>query len=645
MARLEYHCNDTIRIILLILVVVGLPKFALGQELSDLEGLDAKSRIDSLNEWAWNNMGWETEKALQFAELALIESQEIEYLLGEGNANNRLGAIHRIKGEHSKSLEQFQKALEIRKSLDDRPGTAGVYGNIGNLYLNQENYGLAKSAFRKALKIYQELEMPYSMFNQYNGLGIANEDEGHLDSAIIYYRLALGCTADDITGHYQKGMGYLNLGIPFLKTGEKVVQTNPAQASMYLDSAELYFRTSQRFLTEVGDSISLVEALNNQGLVALARKNYRFALDSCLNPALNIHNHSQMATKSLDLFYNLYLAHQHLEQTDSALHYLEEYYQINEELEQKNQDFNELQLNFLAKEQEQERQILRAESRQKTTLLIATAIIAALILAIAAIIWRSGRRRLRAQRELNQEREALNAQRILELVQEQELRSLDALLEGQEKERQRVAQDLHDRLGGLMATVKLHFNALERNIRPEQQATFRQADQLIDDTCSEIRKISHDLAEGQLAAFGLITALRDLADGISGAGSLQVKVYEQNMKDRLPLALERDIYKIVQESLTNVIKHAEATEVTVQLVRHQDHLNLMVEDNGIGISPRQPEQTKEGKRPISPTAGLGLKSMQGRIKAMKGVFHIDSRQGAGTTILIDIPLPGGDPDS
>ena len=148
--------------------------------------------------------------------------------------------------------------------------------------------------------------------------------------------------------------------------------------------------------------------------------------------------------------------------------------------------------------------------------------------------------------------------------------------------------------------------------------------------CDAIRKISHDLAEGQIAAFGLINAVRDPADSISGAGTLQVRVYDQHMEDRLPISLERDLYKIVQELLTNVIKHARATEVTVQLIRHPDHLNLMVEDNGIGLSGT--------RSAFQDNSGLGLRSIKGRVQSFDGEFHLDSRAGSGTTILIDIPL-------
>lgn len=272
---------------------------------------------------------------------------------------------------------------------------------------------------------------------------------------------------------------------------------------------------------------------------------------------------------------------------------------------------------------------LRSKDSWKTTLLFSTIFIAGLILTLAGIILYIGHRR--TQQELSKEREALNTQRIVGIFQEQELRNLDNLLDGQEIERQRIATDLHDRLGGLMATVKLHFNALERHIRPEQQAPFQQAARLIDQSCSEIRKISHDLAEGQIAAFGLISAVRDLANSISREGDLRVRVFHQHLKERLPLALKRDLYKIIQELLTNVIKHAKATEVTVQLFRHPQHLNLIVEDNGRGMIGIQYN-------------GLGLQSIQGRVQTHQGEFHIDTQPETGTTILIDIPLNHQDHD-
>jgi two-component system, NarL family, sensor histidine kinase DegS len=179
-----------------------------------------------------------------------------------------------------------------------------------------------------------------------------------------------------------------------------------------------------------------------------------------------------------------------------------------------------------------------------------------------------------------------------------------------------------------LATVKLYFNQLETQEGADALA-FQKADHLLDDAVQALRRYSHDLAGLPVTQFGLLNAVRDLADSISGAGTLQVRVYAHQLDERLPLPIERSTYKIIQELLTNVIKHAQASEASVQLSRHPDHLNLIVEDNGRGMDPGV---VHEG-------AGLGLRSVRARVETLGGEFRIDARIGRGTTLLIDIPLP------
>lgn len=600
----------------------------LSRDLGELESMVAEMRIDSLNEWAWADRFSSPYSALSYANLAKSESQEIGYQRGLGDAYNRLGAIHRSAGNFAAALENYLASLEVRKELANYSGAASVLKNLGNLYNDEGKFELAKSAFREGLEICQDQDLDRKVFGFYNGLGIACELNGELDSAIIYYRAGLeSINPEDDGAAYQRASAWNNLGQPFynqalLWRGEG---THPDQVNDYLDSALHYYIKSAGISEALGDTVVLIDVLNNQGLVFMEKGQERLALDSCLIPAVRLQEKTGSAIQSLSIYFNLSEVYSRIGRVDSAYYFLQIYHQIREDIDRKAENFNSILRGYESREREQERLLFRSETSRKNTFLIAISVIATLILILGLLIWWTSRRRLRIERELNDRREALDAQRILELVQEQELRSLDALLEGQEIERQRIATDLHDRLGGLMATVKLHFNALERDIRPEQKPPFIQADRLIDEACSEIRKISHDLAEGQIAAFGLINAVRDLADSISGAGTLQVKVYDQHLEQRLPLSLERDLYKIIQELLTNVIKHAKATEVTVQLIRHPDVLNLMVEDNGIGMSS------------ISPS-GLGLRSIRGRVKAFNGDFHIDTNPQQGTTILIDLPL-------
>jgi signal transduction histidine kinase len=131
-----------------------------------------------------------------------------------------------------------------------------------------------------------------------------------------------------------------------------------------------------------------------------------------------------------------------------------------------------------------------------------------------------------------------------------------------------------------------------------------------------------------LLKLGLIAALQNLFDKISATG-IRISFTVHEVKERLEEALEISIYRIVLELINNVVKHAGASEVTVQLIKYPFYINITVEDNGKGFIYRQ-ATTK--------TQGIGLGSISSRIAYLKGTMYIDSGEGRGTTVIIDIPL-------
>jgi len=134
------------------------------------------------------------------------------------------------------------------------------------------------------------------------------------------------------------------------------------------------------------------------------------------------------------------------------------------------------------------------------------------------------------------------------------------------------------------------------------------------------------MAGGLLQESGLIPALQNLCSTISDAQQVKVEFLAYGMENRLDTDMEVTIYRIIQELLGNILKHAQATEATIQINKYTDNLNITVEDNGIGFKP-------------SYEKGLGLKSIEDRVKKLKGQWQIDSGQQAGTTVVIDVPVP------
>lgn len=216
-------------------------------------------------------------------------------------------------------------------------------------------------------------------------------------------------------------------------------------------------------------------------------------------------------------------------------------------------------------------------------------------------------------------------QKNVNLLKEQELISIDAIIEGQEIERRKVADELHDDLGSLLATIKFHFENIKNQKTDTALATVQT---LLDEAYTKIRGIAHTKNAGVIANQGLLPALEKMATAVSATNKMTVEIFEFGLKEKLQNSLELTIFRIIQELISNAIKHADATTVTIQLTDHNDTLNIIVEDNGKGF-----KFSKEYKN-----KGIGLTNIEKRIENLEGNFTIDSILGKGTTILIDLPL-------
>lgn len=237
--------------------------------------------------------------------------------------------------------------------------------------------------------------------------------------------------------------------------------------------------------------------------------------------------------------------------------------------------------------------------------------------------------RMRQRSIISQKNEQLKQHQIDELLQKQELASINAMMEGQEQERQRIAQDLHDRIGSQLAAVKLNMEALEDKVdkgHNENKGQFTKTYGMLDNLVDEVRKISHNMVSGVLMKFGLEVALHDLAASISNSGKIRVDVRVHNLHDRIAGKVELAVYRIIQELLANVLKHAQAQHITISLNRQDGNLNVMVEDDGRGFDQGRVKR------------GMGLQNIQQRAEALNGAVNIDAKAGRGTTVIVDIPL-------
>jgi signal transduction histidine kinase len=233
--------------------------------------------------------------------------------------------------------------------------------------------------------------------------------------------------------------------------------------------------------------------------------------------------------------------------------------------------------------------------------------------------------------KLNEEirKEMMEKERLSTLIEAQKDAHLKALMQTQNNERKRIARDLHDSMGSLLSSVRLRFNGLQTEFCqkvPEKAGRFTDSLKLLDEAIDELRQISHNMVPVSLSRFGLLSALQSFVAQVNASGQLDVHLQVLGLETRLPEEMEIRVYRICQELVQNVFKHARATSLRIQIILHNDSLNLMVEDNGVGM-------LKENMAP-----GFGFTSIQSSVDLSRGTFGIESQPGKGCLVLIDLPV-------
>ncbi|MGZ3871801.1 MAG: tetratricopeptide repeat-containing sensor histidine kinase [Mucilaginibacter sp.] len=228
----------------------------------------------------------------------------------------------------------------------------------------------------------------------------------------------------------------------------------------------------------------------------------------------------------------------------------------------------------------------------------------------------------------NRQQKKLQQQQALATEAANEFHALEAMMKGEEVERQRIAKDLHDGIGGLLSAIKMSFSTL-KNHHPElrNSESFKNVILMLDNASADVRKTAHNLMPDMLARFGLDEVVHLFCDQISQRNQMTVDYQTIGMIERYDDGFELVVYRIVLELLNNIIKHANARYVLVQLARHNDLLTISVEDDGVGFDV----DTQAG-------VGIGLTSLKERVRYLKGILDIQSGRDKGTAVYMEFDV-------
>jgi two-component system, NarL family, sensor kinase len=537
-----------------------------------------------------------------------------------GIAANSIAIIQYRNGEYENALQYYLLAAEhFEKREDLRIQLISCYTNIGSVFFEQGQHDKAleynRRAYDIAVAIKNDIEIAYAACE----LAAALQKHGKASEAKQYVQQAV-TIANKEEDFFLKTIAWQNLGTVHLQ--EK--NYNDAMAA---------FNQALAFARQYGDSTKIVLLMGYTGMTQIRLNNYPAAEQNLLT-ALSYYTNTQDLTglsKIYDALYNLETAKGNYKK---GVEFLKLYHQYKDTVFtlDRSKSLNTLETKYQSEKKEREIAQLNVQRvqqelaiTQRNRWLIIAGLSLGLVLIFVVLYYKNSRQKMVIARQ----RQVLQEEKISSLQQQQQVIALQSMVNGQETERRRIARDLHDSLGGLFSTVKMHFSSLQHEVADLRGNTlYKKSYELVDDAAEELRKIAHNMMPEVLLKIGLIPALQDFCNNISAGKMLQISLQSYGMEKRLDPSTEVIIFRIIQELVNNIMKHAQASEAIIQFNRDGNNLSITVEDNGRGFDINEAEDKRS----------MGIQTVKSRVVCLNGRMSIDSQNNVGTTVMIDLVL-------
>ena len=215
------------------------------------------------------------------------------------------------------------------------------------------------------------------------------------------------------------------------------------------------------------------------------------------------------------------------------------------------------------------------------------------------------------------------------IMKQQDL-ATKSIIEAEEKERKRIAADLHDGVGQMMSAAKMNLSVFETELpfaNEAQKKSFENVMDLIDESCKEIRNVSHQMMPNALLKLGLASAVKEFIDKID-TRVIKVSLHTEGLNEPIDNNTETVLYRVIQECVNNVLKHSGADHLDISLLKDTNSISVTIEDNGKGFDCSDKLKFE----------GIGLKNIISRITYLKGTIDFDSSPGKGTLVAMHVPL-------
>ncbi|NJN41869.1 MAG: sensor histidine kinase [Flammeovirgaceae bacterium] len=554
----------------------------------------------------------EYEKAIELAKMALEKFDLIENHLWAAGVSREVAEIFISMLMYDSAMTYCMKALEYHEKLEVNPGTLEALSTLASIHELSGNVNQSIEWSQKMLSLAIAHNFPYYQSEAYLNLGNTYDQKGNYDSALYFKLLALKRTTNVKKNSYASLMG--NIGKSYMNKGnyDSALYYTQLYYNLSRDKTDPLYRRDQK------KALSAIELGQLYFSMADQRK-AKLYLDEGIRLSKEIGAKEKVSEAYHTLYRIAELNHQDAEALRNFLSYNELYQEAIKIENQKT--IQQLTFRYNTKQKNQEISLLKLENELKESKLMdaqtryyAAMLSFIVILIVGFLIF--NRLNLKQKARLAEERS-----------QNQKVR-FKSMIEAEERERKRIAAELHDGLGQLLSTARLNIAALQGNANDAKDKQVNNSIKLLDDAVSEVRVISHNMMPNALVSMGLESAIREQVHMINDAGALKVHLNLPEEKLGISEALSISLYRVIQEILNNAIKYARAKNIWISILTQPLKLEIAIKDDGKGFDVRH---THDG-------SGIGWGNINSRIEMINGKIDIESGHAKGTSVIIAIPV-------
>lgn len=522
---------------------------------------------------------------------------------------NNLAAVYNHFGNKKEAINCILKSLDLSERTKDSISFPIRHLTASATYYNLEQFDKAIIHARKAVEYGKHFANSFAIVMGLNNLAASYSQLNILDSAINIGKRQLDfarkeADMDNINN------ALINLCYDNFKKG------NVRDVAFYSNELKKVSIAQQ-------DKKNIPELNIAYALNLMTQQNYS-------NAKIQLDSAIQIAGKdsNADALLNAY-------QTYSIFYYLQgnikegENYTFKHDslvratnLKELNFYTEELETKYETQKKEAQIKLQKAQLKQQSTLNYVLVGSAAALLLISLLGYRNYKHR-----------QALQQAKIDELETEKQLTATEAVLKGEERERTRLAKDLHDGLGGMLSGIKYSLSNMKENLimTPDNAQAFERSMDMLDSSIREMRRVAHNMMPEILVKYGLDTALKEYCSEMSRSGIININYQSVGMSNvNIEQITAVNIYRIIQELVNNAMKHAAAKNILVQVhaAEKEKLVTITVEDDGIGFDSNLVKQQ----------SGMGWQNIQNRVEFLKGKTDLQSSPDKGTSVMIEIAI-------